>query len=50
MLKRGPRNVRRIARAFVNANIGRIGMSLTSHQTEKTPSGRGQIHMENSLD
>lgn len=44
------KSVRKVARAFVNARVGRVGMALTSGQSEKSPSGRGQIHIENALD
>lgn len=41
------RDVKKIARAFVNSRIGRIGMALTYRETEKQPAGRGQLHTEN---
>ncbi|HYP20740.1 MAG TPA: radical SAM protein [Chloroflexia bacterium] len=47
MLKSRPRNVRRIARAFVNSRIGRIGMALSMREKELAPAGRGQLHTEN---
>ncbi|HEY0069746.1 MAG TPA: radical SAM protein [Chloroflexia bacterium] len=45
--KRRPRSLRKIAKAYANARIGRLGMALTNAQTEKAPGGRGQIHIEN---
>src|SRR5450759_3352951 len=39
MVQREPKNIRRIAKAFVNAHLGRV--ALTSVQNEKTPGGRG---------
>jgi hypothetical protein len=45
--KRKPRSLRKLAKAYANARIGRLGMSLTNAQTEKAPGGRGQIHPEN---
>ena len=47
MLKRKERNVKRLAKAAVNARIGRIGMSLTKRELESAPAGRGQLHTEN---
>ncbi|HET6313565.1 MAG TPA: radical SAM protein [Chloroflexia bacterium] len=47
MLKSRPRNVRRIARAFINSRIGRIGMALSMGEKELAPAGRGQLHTEN---
>lgn len=47
MLKSKPRSVRRIAKAFVNARIGRIGMALSLREKELAPAGRGQLHTEN---
>lgn len=47
MLKSRPRNVRRIARAFINSRIGRIGMALSMREKELAPAGRGQLHTEN---
>jgi len=41
------RNVKRIARTFVNSRIGRVGMALTKKELESAPAGRGQIHIEN---
>lgn len=45
--KSGSRDVRKIAKAYVNARIGRIGMSLTHREAEQRPAGRGQLHTEN---
>ncbi len=39
--------LRKVARAYANARIGRLGMRLTSKELEKAPAGRGQIHIEN---
>ncbi|MDQ5823354.1 MAG: B12-binding domain-containing radical SAM protein [Chloroflexota bacterium] len=47
MLKSRPRDVRRIARAFVNSRVGRIGMALSKGEKERAPAGRGQLHTEN---
>jgi anaerobic magnesium-protoporphyrin IX monomethyl ester cyclase len=47
MLKKKERNVKRLAKAAVNARIGRIGMSLTKKELESAPAGRGQLHTEN---
>lgn len=47
LLTTKPRNVRKIARAFVNSRIGRVGMSLTKGEKEAAPAGRGQLHTEN---
>lgn len=47
MLKSKPRNVRKIARAFINSRIGRIGMALSMGEKELAPAGRGQLHTEN---
>ena len=47
MLHAKPRNVRRIARAFINSRIGRIGMALSMGEKELAPAGRGQLHTEN---
>jgi hypothetical protein len=41
------RDVKRIARTFVNARIGKAGMALTKKELETAPAGRGQIHVEN---
>jgi radical SAM superfamily enzyme YgiQ (UPF0313 family) len=31
-----------LAKAFVNARVGRLGMTLTAREVESTPAGRGQ--------
>jgi radical SAM superfamily enzyme YgiQ (UPF0313 family) len=41
------KDLRRIARAGVNARIGRIGMALSGREVESSPAGRGQLHSEN---
>ena len=45
--KRGVRKVAKLAKAYVNARIGRVGMRLTQRELESAPAGRGQIHVEN---
>lgn len=47
MLKSKPRNVKRIAKAFINSRIGRVGMALSMREKELAPAGRGQLHTEN---
>lgn len=47
MRRSGTRDIRKLARAYVNARIGRIGMSLTKGEKEQQPAGRGQLHTEN---
>ena len=47
MRHNGTRDVRKLAKAYVNARIGRIGMALTSKEIEQQPAGRGQLHTEN---
>jgi radical SAM superfamily enzyme YgiQ (UPF0313 family) len=47
MRKSATRDVRKVARAFVNSRIGRIGMALTQREIERRPAGRGQLHTEN---
>lgn len=42
-----PRKLGKLARAYINARIGRTGMSLTTREIETVPAGRGQIHIEN---
>ena len=42
-----PSDARAIAKAFVNARIGRLGMVLTKGEIEQDPAGRGQLHTEN---
>ena len=37
----------KVARAYANARLGRMGMRLTSKELERAPAGRGQIHIEN---
>ncbi len=40
-------NLKKLAKAFVNVHIGRLGMALTRREVETAPAGRGQIHIEN---
>lgn len=44
---RSPRKVGKLAKAYVNARIGRAGMAVTQREIETAPAGRGQIHIEN---
>lgn len=39
--------LRKVARAYANARIGRLGMRFTARELERAPAGRGQIHIEN---
>ncbi len=45
--RQSPRNIGKLAKAYVNARIGRMGMTLTRNEIETAPAGRGQIHIEN---
>ena len=40
-------DARVLAKTFVNARIGRLGMLLTKGEIEQDPAGRGQLHTEN---
>lgn len=46
MMKANKRDVRKVARSFINARVGRLGMELTRRELEQAPAGRGQIHVE----
>lgn len=43
----GVRKLGKLAKAYINARIGRTGMRLTQRELETSPAGRGQIHIEN---
>jgi hypothetical protein len=47
MLAAPRRDLRKLAKAYVNARVGRAGMALTARELESRPAGRGQIHTEN---
>lgn len=47
MRKASSRDVKKLAKAVVNAKIGRVGMALTKGEVESKPAGRGQLHTEN---
>lgn len=47
MRQNGSGSVKAKAKAFVNAQIGRVGMALTKGELEHDPAGRGQLHTEN---
>jgi radical SAM superfamily enzyme YgiQ (UPF0313 family) len=40
-------DLRKLAKATLNAKVGRVGMSLTKGELETKPAGRGQLHTEN---
>ncbi len=40
-------DMKKLAKAIVNAKIGRLGMVLTKREIETKPAGRGQLHTEN---
>ena len=40
--------LRKVAKAYANARIGRLGMRITARELERAPAGRGQIHIENT--
>ena len=42
MLQGRGRALPALAKAFVNARVGRLGMALTAREVESTPAGRGQ--------
>ena len=42
MLTGNPRRRSTLAKTFVNARVGRLGMALTAREVESTPAGRGQ--------
>ena len=47
MLNAPGRDTKKLAKAFVNAKVGRMGMALTGRELETNPAGRGQLHTEN---
>ena len=40
--------LRKVAKAYANARIGKLGMRITARELERAPAGRGQIHIENT--
>lgn len=47
LARQNRRDIKQLAKAFVNARVGRIGMALTRKELESAPAGRGQLHTEN---
>jgi hypothetical protein len=42
MLNGQPANPVKLAKAYVNARVGRIGMTMTAREVETVAAGRGQ--------
>jgi hypothetical protein len=47
MRETGSGDVKKLAKAYVNARIGRAGMEISKGEQETKPAGRGQLHTEN---